>query len=284
MASNSVSDKNIYRKQFLQSLVPALAFAGFMFLVKMTEWGMQISFSRYGLRPRDTSGLLRIFSFPFLHSDWGHLFSNILPLILFITLIFSLFPRLSWKILIFTFVLSGFWTWCFARPGLVIGASGWVYSLLGFLLWAGFGRFSRQTMVIAGGLAFLFGGMVVGLVPIQPHISWEGHLMGLLSGFLAAVYWRKELKNAHQSAIAPQPLAAEEEPSYEYWLYPYPHVIDQDRRVIHPDDLIWVNGKPQRKPEPQAVENEEQIDQPSLPSNTHTSADPFSILWQVNIS
>lgn len=258
-----------------------------MFLIKLAEWIGDTSFAHLGLHPRDTMGLLRIFSFPFLHSDWGHLFSNLLPLVFFITLIHNLFPRLSWKVLVFTFVLSGFWTWCFARPGTVIGASGWVYALLGFLLWAGFGRFSRQTMAVAGGLAFLFGGMVYGLVPVKPHISWEGHLMGLFAGFLAAVYWRNDLKTNNISDDSTSPLpVADEEPSYEYWLYPFPHVIDQERRLIHPEDLTWVDGRPYRKPTP-VPDEEPKPTAPgpaALPTNTHVSTDPFSVLWQINLS
>jgi len=229
--------------------VPGLLVAFIILLVKLAEVGFGISLASYGLRPRLPEALPGIISFPFIHADWLHLFSNLVPFIFLSVLIFNLFPRLSFKIYLFTFGLSGFWTWCFARPGIVIGASGWVYALLGFILVAGFSRMSRKTMVVAGGLAFLYGGMVEGLVPYRPHVSWEGHLMGLLAGALAAVYWRRELKKEEEAAMPqqrnPEP---EPEPPYPYWLYDGPHVVDRHRRVIHPDELIWENGRPFFKP------------------------------------
>lgn len=294
MPNRSVSTQNIYQRQFILSLVPGLFFAGLMTLVKLTETLGDFSLASYGLKPRQSFGLFKIFSFPFLHSDWGHLFSNILPLVFFITLICNLFPRLFWKVMLFTFGLSGFWTWCFARPGTVIGASGWVYALLGFLLWAGFGRVSRKMMVIAGGLAFLYGGMVYGLVPIQPNISWEGHLMGLFAGFLAAFYWRRELKDLSlpgEEHVA-KSLEPDVEPSYPYWLYPFPHVLDHNRQLVHPDELIWVNGQPRLKPKevdvqeenlPEGSESEPGENCTPFASNTHSSANPLSGLWHVNV-
>ena len=292
MPSNSISAQNIYKKQFISSLIPGLLFSGIMILVKLVEMIGDFSLAGYGLKPRQSYGLFKIISFPFLHADWSHLFSNILPLIFFITLIYNLYPKLFWKVLLFTYGLSGFWTWCFARPGTVIGASGWVYALLGFLLWAGFGRVSRRMMVIAGGLAFLYGGMVYGLVPIRPNISWEGHLMGLIAGFLAAFYWRNELKESPGFAdeSISQPITPDKDPSYPYWLYPIPHVLDHNRQLVHPDELIWVNGQPQLKPKEEIPDSDGEDkgtmvkdSTVQIPTNTHTSADPFAGLWNVNI-
>jgi len=228
-----------------------------MILVKLFELVNHLSLSGFGLKPRVTERLWSIASFPFLHADWLHLFSNLLPFLFFTTLIFNMFPKLSWKVLVFTFFISGFWTWCFARPGTVIGASGWVYALLGFLLVAGFSKVSQKTMAVAGGLAFLYGGMVSGLVPYKPNISWEGHLMGLFAGALAAFYWRKELKYSDAKTGSKPQASPSKEPPYPYWLYSTPHVLDADRNVIHPNDLIWENGRPYLKPKEEAFKLED---------------------------
>jgi hypothetical protein len=204
--------------------------------------------------------------FPFLHGSAAHLASNIFPFVFLSVLVYNLLPAKFWKIYAFTFFLSGFWTWCFARPGIVIGASGWVYALLGFLLIAGFMRLGRKTMIIAGGLAFLYGGMVQGLLPVKDHISWEGHLMGLVSGALAAWYWRKDLRLA-ETPKKPAQSIPEAEPPYPYWLYPFPHVVDAQRNVLDPNELVWENGKPRLKTE------EERNPEP-LPENPETNPDP----------
>lgn len=283
--NSTISASQAVKKGFIYSLMPSLVLGGIMTLIKLMEVVGDFSLARYGLQPRVPSRLYGIVTFPFLHADWLHLFSNLLPFVFLSTLIVNLFPRIFLKIYLFTFFLSGFWTWCFAREGTVIGASGWVYALLGFLLVAGFSKSSRKTMIIAGGLAFLYGGMVEGLVPARPHISWEGHLMGLLSGVVAAIYWRKEIRETDNALVQPQTTQSSnatdtEEPSYPYWLYNDAPVVDMRRRIIHPDDLIWENGVPKLKPKEIETENEptnpDELKNP--PGYTHT-AHPLTGYW-----
>lgn len=242
-----IPTQNTTHKRFWYSTMPGFSAAAVMILVKIVEWLGSYSFAFLGLRPREIKGLTGILFFPFLHGDGWHLLSNLFPFVFLSTLVYNLVPKIFWKVYGLTFFLSGFWTWCFARSGLVIGASGWVYALLGFLLIAGFSRMGRRAMVIAGGLAFLYGGMVQGLLPFQSHISWEGHLMGFLSGTLAAIYWRKEIKETDVKPVIPSPI--ETEPPYPYWMFPVPHVVDSRKNVIHPNDLIWENGRPRLKTE-----------------------------------
>jgi len=43
-------------------------------------------------------------------------------------------------------------------------------------------------------VTFLYGGLIWGIFPYffpRERISWEGHLMGLLSGVILAIYFRK---------------------------------------------------------------------------------------------
>lgn len=240
--------------QFAYSLLPSALAGTFMVFILFLEWFFDTSFSAFGLRPRELRGLAGIIFFPFLHANAMHLASNLLPFILLSTLIYNLVKEIFWKVWGFTFLLSGFWTWCFARPGIVIGASGWVYALLGFLLVAGFARMGRKAMVIAGGLAFLYGGMVYGLLPVKSGISWEGHLMGLLAGCLAAWYWRKEIRlNANEPV---KEKITEPDDSYPYWMGSSAHFVDGNRNVIHPDDLIWEHGKPRIRTDEEKEEDD----------------------------
>ena len=245
-------------QHFVFSMAPALLAGLLMAILLFIEWAGNFSLSSWGLRPRELRGLSGIFFFPFLHGSLLHFASNIFPFVLLSTLLYNTLRPIFWKVWGFTFLLSGFWTWCFARPGIVIGASGWVYAFLGILLVAGFMRLGRKMMIIAGGLAFLYGGMVYGLLPVKEGISWEGHLMGLLSGCLAAWYWRREIHLHHKPAEAEA--RPEQEAPYPYWMYNGPHFVDGSRRVIHPDELVWENGRPRIKTEEEKLAENAQHD------------------------
>lgn len=274
----SGSQNNILKQKFLWG--HAVLFGGLMVLVWLVEVLFDTSFSRYGLKPRNPAEIWRVVVFPFLHSDLNHIVTNLVPFSILSLLVFNMFPRHSWKVYLLTFGLSGFWTWCFARPGTVVGASGWVYALLGFLLWAGFTRTSHRAMAVAGGLAFLYGGFVTGLVPIVPNISWEGHLMGLLSGFTAAIYWGKELGKYHVEA--PKPSKPWQEPPYPYWLYDQPHVLDEHGQVISPELLEWVNGKPRLKSQSEETLPQHPSDQlDSQPQVSHTMRQPIKVTYVI---
>ena len=58
--------------------------------------------------------------------------------------------------------------------------------ILGFLLAAGF--FERSLRAIALGVVtgLAYGGLLWGVLPTHPGISWESHLFGFLAGALAA--------------------------------------------------------------------------------------------------
>lgn len=42
-------------------------------------------------------------------------------------------------------------------------------------------------------VVFLYGGLVWYVTPIDPEISWEGHLSGLISGFVLSLIFRKKI-------------------------------------------------------------------------------------------
>ena len=267
-------------RQFILSVFPALMAASVMALILFLEWAGDFSMASFGLRPREIRGIPGILFFPFLHGGLLHFGSNLFPFVLLSTLIYNSLKPLFWKVWGFTYLLSGIWTWCFARPGLVIGASGWVYALLGFLLVAGFSRLGRKMMVLAGGLAFLYGGMVYGLLPVKQEISWEGHLMGLLAGITAAAYWRKEIRAAQP---VEKPASKDEtEAPYPYWMDSQAHFIDANRRIIPPEDILWENGKPRLK----TAEEKETPDTAADSRKQESSSSPETFrqgLWTITI-
>ena len=68
-----------------------------------------------------------------------------------------------------------------------------IYMLAGFLFFKGI--FSRYYRLVALSLivVFLYGGLLWYVAPIDPKISWEGHLSGLLTGFVFSLIYKKDI-------------------------------------------------------------------------------------------
>ena len=88
--------------------------------------------------------------------------------------------------------MSGVWMWIAARNGNHIGFSGVIYALAAFIFFSGVFRKHFRLMSLSLVVVFLYGSMVWGVLPIQPGISWEGHLFGALAGVILAFYYRGE--------------------------------------------------------------------------------------------
>lgn len=142
---------------------------------------------RFGIRPRTVSGLWGILFAPFLHDNFAHLLANTISLVSLGWLV-MLRETGDWLVVsIITALCSGLGTWLIGASGSYhIGASGVVFGYFGFLLLRGY--FERSVAAIAFSVlvAFLYGGIIWGVLPNQPGISWEGHLFGFLGGVLAA--------------------------------------------------------------------------------------------------
>ncbi|RLD29082.1 MAG: rhomboid family intramembrane serine protease [Bacteroidetes bacterium] len=151
------------------------------------------SFNSFGVYPRTLTGLRGIIFSPFIHSDIEHLYNNTIPLFVLSVALFYFYRRISWKIIFYGILLSGFFTWCIGRPANHIGASGLIYVLMSFTLFKGI--FTKHFRLIALSLliVFLYGSMIWYVFPVKENISWEGHLSGLIVGLIFALVFRKSI-------------------------------------------------------------------------------------------
>ncbi len=126
---------------------------------------------------------------PLLHSGWEHLAANTVPLLVFGFLILLAGLARWLAVTAVVWVVGGVGVWLTAPENtLHLGASVLAFGWLAYLLVRGF--FSRSPGQVAIGLVllFLYGGVLWGVLPGQPGISWQGHLFGAVGGVLAA-WW-----------------------------------------------------------------------------------------------
>ncbi|MCM4157508.1 rhomboid family intramembrane serine protease [Gramella sp. AN32] len=169
-----------------------LLFILLIWIVFWAEVKFGIRLSSYGVRPGEIVGLRGILFSPFIHSDIKHLFNNTIPLFILSLALFYFYRQISWKVLLIGMFTTGLLTWLIGREANHIGASGIIYLLASFLFFKGI--FSKYYRLVALSLivVFLYGGLIWYVTPMDPDISWEGHLSGLLSGLgLALVYRNK---------------------------------------------------------------------------------------------
>ena len=150
-------------------------------------------FNDFGVYPRTLSGLKGIVFSPFIHSSMEHLYHNSIPLLVLSMALFYFYREIAWKVILYGILFSGLLTWCIGRPANHIGASGLIYVLMSFILFKGI--FAKHFRLIALSLlvVFLYGSMIWYVFPIKENMSWEGHLSGLIVGFVFALIFRKSI-------------------------------------------------------------------------------------------
>jgi len=159
----------------------------------------------FGLVPRTTSGLFGIVAMPFLHADLAHLSANSVPLI--VTLLLLAGSRAnSGGIVVLIALVGGSALWAFGRGDVRhIGASGLVFGLIAFHLFAGVFERRPRSLVIAVVVGLLYASTLLrGVLPMQPGVSWDGHLFGAVAGALVALVTARSLR-AERAARATRP-------------------------------------------------------------------------------
>ena len=186
---------NLYkelRNEIVKASTIPLLFLTMCWLIFFAEYISSSSFYQYGLKSLSLEGLRGVLFMPFLHGDVEHIFNNSFGILTLGTLLFFSYKEIAFKIFALIFLISGLWTWSIPSSGYHIGASAIIYGLFGFLTLSGILRREMRLLAITFLVIFLHQGIVWGVFPGKPGISWQGHLAGFLSGIVLAVYYRKE--------------------------------------------------------------------------------------------
>ena len=163
---------------------------GALWIINIINWillGSRLNI--FGVYPRKIWSLPGIWISPILHADANHLFFNSIPLLVLADLM--LLNGLH-HVMLTTFyivTLGGVFLWILGRPGMHIGASNLIMGYFGYLLSRAFYQPSAMAIILALISIYYFGGLILGLFPTRERISWEGHLLGFISGILVAFYY-----------------------------------------------------------------------------------------------
>lgn len=174
----------------LPKLLFPIAVVGIMWIVKIIEVIQNHKFTRWGIFPRDLDGMIGIISAPFIHSDWQHLMTNSLPMLMLVSIIMVFYKRVAYPSYMIITVLTGFLVWLFARDAYHVGASGVVYGLVAFVAWTGIFRRNLKSIILALVILVMYGGYFHGIIPNKEGVSWESHLFGGMAGIFTAFLFK----------------------------------------------------------------------------------------------
>ncbi len=182
------------KKKLIYSLIVPTAIIISIWLIKLGEYILNTNFGFLGIYPLKAEGLPGILFAPLIHADLKHLYANTIPLFLLSTALFYFYKEIGFRILLLIYFTTNVWVWIIARDAWHIGASGLIYGLFSFIFISGIIRKNNRLMALSMFIIFLYGGLIWGIFPnnIQREISWESHLMGLISGVVYAIYYKKQ--------------------------------------------------------------------------------------------
>ncbi|MFA5010873.1 MAG: rhomboid family intramembrane serine protease [Ignavibacteria bacterium] len=178
------------KPKFRISLFITLSFISLLWIIKLFEIFTKTDLSFLGVLPREAKGLIGIVTAPLIHSDFSHLASNTFTLIVLMMFLFYAYTNSSFRVFFTVYIFSNVLVWIFGREAYHIGASGVVYGLVTFLFFVGLFRHDSKSIGLSLVVTFMYGGLVWGVLPTDPKISFEAHLSGAVVGLVAALMFR----------------------------------------------------------------------------------------------
>jgi membrane associated rhomboid family serine protease len=171
----------------LKANIPiALTLLAVLWAILILNWLVGYRLNRLGIYPRHIVGIIGVPLHPLLHGGFNHLFFNSIPLFVLMTLILTNGLSNFICTTVSITLLSGLGIWLLGRRAIHIGASGLVMGYWGYLLVEAYQHPSVLSFFLAAICVYYFGSLLLSIFPSEESVSWEGHLLGLMSGIATA--------------------------------------------------------------------------------------------------
>jgi membrane associated rhomboid family serine protease len=187
---DSPSQRAHDRRRLLRALNISLAFVLVLFAVFLLQGTFDVA--PWTVQPKTLAGLRGLLTAPLLHGSLEHFGANAISLLLLGTLAGTTYPRATARALPLLWVGSGLGAWLLGEAGSYhLGASGLTHGLMFLVFTLGLLRRDRPSIAAAMIAFFLYGGMLLTVLPREPGVSWQAHLGGAVAGVIAAWMFRR---------------------------------------------------------------------------------------------
>ncbi|MPZ83653.1 MAG: rhomboid family intramembrane serine protease [Actinophytocola sp.] len=187
----------------VQAAIVIGAFTALLYLLEAVDAILPANLDNLGIQPRTLGGLDGIIWAPLLHHGWSHLFANTLAIVVFGFLAMAGGIGQWVAVTLMIWLASGIGVWLTGGAGVTVGASGIAFGWLAYLLVRGLFNRSFRQFAVAVVLFLYWGSTLLGVLPGNPGVSWQGHLFGALGGLLAAWFVSMANRRGKQPAGTP---------------------------------------------------------------------------------
>lgn len=174
---------------WLRAAVLSVGFVALLWAIEVVDAVSSRDLDAYGVRPRDDDGLVGVALAPLLHAGWDHLSGNTVPVLVLAFLVLVSGTGRGLAVTAVIWLVGGLGVWLTAPAySIHLGASVLVFGWLVYLMVRGIFTRSAGEIILGIVLFLAYGGLLLGVLPGQPGVSWQGHLFGAVGGGLAAVW------------------------------------------------------------------------------------------------
>ena len=165
----------------------SVGFVALLWVLEIADTAADHRLDDLGVEPRTDEGLVGILLAPLLHFGFDHLGANTAPalVLFFLVLVSGIGRGLAATAVIW--LVGGVGVWLVGPSGTEhAGASVLIFGWLLYLMVRGLWTRSAGEIILGIVLFLGYGTLLLGVLPGQPGISWQGHLFGAVGGVLAA--------------------------------------------------------------------------------------------------